>query len=524
MKLLTPLHSLKQYITSNLVIKGTLILTIAGFSTRMIGFYNRIFLSGLIGATQIGIYQLILPLYMVAFALTNYGNELALTKLVSEYKGRNDYASIQSFFQICFSCNLVLGVITSVLLYHHADWICIHLLNAPECVPCVQIICLGVPFMSMKGAIHGFFLGLEKSSIHGISDFIEQAFKVLSLLLISNYICIRNDYDAAFALWGVVIGDVVAFLFSIAALRHHQHKNKNLYQTQKTSIYPRQILSLFFKNSVPLTTNRLALTVLQSIESIMIPTVLLIYYKDSSASLAHYGTFTGMAFPFIMFPSTITNALSTMLLPAVSSAQSTLNRNYLTNLCEKSMHFCLTIGFFSFVSFYMFGNEIGMFFFQNKEAGIYLYQLSFLCPLIYIATTLASILNGLGFATANLLFTGIATIIRISFIQFAIPQLGMTGYIIGLFASYLFLTFACLYKVQKQINFELHFLDSIFLPCCTFTVLGSIIYYLYQRLTQQITFERSGHVILLITTIMVFGIISIPLFLRTIYKVRQQPH
>ena len=36
---------------------GTVILTISNFLSRLIGFYNRIFLAGMIGAHQIGIYQ-----------------------------------------------------------------------------------------------------------------------------------------------------------------------------------------------------------------------------------------------------------------------------------------------------------------------------------------------------------------------------------------------------------------------------------------------------------------------------------
>ena len=513
----------KKKITGNLVIKGTLILTIAGFTTRIIGFYNRIFLSGLIGATQLGIYQLILPLYMVAFAFTNYGNELALTKLVSEYKSRHDYITVQAFFRICFFFNLVLGLFTSTIMYQNADWICVHILKAPDCVPCIRIICFGIPFMAMKGAIHGYFLGLDKSSVHGISDLFEQLAKILGLYLIAKFICIRNSYDATFALWGIVIGDVVAFIYSVSVLFHHNHNNKILYNKQNKSIYPRQIVSLFLKNAVPLTTNRLALTILQSIESIMIPSVLLIYYKDSISSLAHYGTFTGMAFPFIMFPSTITNALSTMLLPAVSSAKSTLDKNYLTTLCEKSIHFCLLIGIFSFTTFYTYGNDIGLLFFQNKEAGTYLYQLSFLCPLIYLATTLASVLNGLGHATSNLLFTVIATIIRIGFIQLAIPRFGMSGYILGLFASYLFLTFACLHKVQQQIAFCIYFLESIFLPYCTFTILGAFFYYLYQKVLLEIVPDDGWKILSLMITILLLGIISFPPFLRTIYKARQQP-
>jgi len=522
MKNLTLFRTMKQSIASNLVIKGTLILTITGFTTRIIGFYNRIFLSGLIGATEMGIYQLILPLYMIAFSFANYGNELALTKLVSEYKSRHDYATVKAFFRICFTCNLILGTSIATIMYQNATWLCTHILKNSECAPCLQIICLGIPFMSMKGAIHGYFLGLGKSSIHGISDFIEQAFKILGLYWIARYICIRNHYDAAFALWGVVIGDIVAFLYSIIVYIKHRHKQKQLFQNPKAPIYPRQTLTLFFKNSIPFTTNRLALTVLQSIESIMIPSVLLMYYHNSSASLAHYGTFTGMAFPFIMFPSTITNALSTMLLPAVSSAKSTLNLDYLSKLCEKSMHFCLTIGFFSFVTFYMYGNDIGLLFFQNKEAGTYLYQLSFLCPLIYLATTLASVLNGLGYMSYNLIFTVLANIIRITFIQFTIPTIGMTGYIIGLFVSYLFLTFACLYKVQQYITFQLHFIDSILLPCSAFSILGAGFYYVYQKALLHLTLNNHSSIMLLIMTIALFGIVSLPPFLQNMYKEHHQ--
>ncbi len=514
------LRNIKQRITSNLVIKGTLILIIAGFSTRIIGFYNRIFLSGLIGATEMGIYQLILPLYMVAFSFTTYGSELALTKLVSEYSSRKEYGTVQSMFRICFILNLLLGLTTATIMYQNANWLCTYILKAPECTPCLKVVCYGIPFMAMKGAIHGYFLGLEKPSVHGISDFLEQVAKVLGLYLVATYICVKNSYNATFALWGIVIGEIIAFLYSILSLIHHRSKNRYLYTTP--SIHQEKCIHIFLKNSIPLTTNRLSLTTLQSLESIMIPSALLLFYNSSTESLTHYGVFTGMAFPFIMFPSTITNALSTMLLPAVSSAQSNLEKGYLSKLCEKSMHFCLLIGVFSFITFYIFGEDIGFLLFQNKEAGTYLYQLSFLCPLIYLATTLASILNGLGYATSNLLYTMIATIIRISFIQLAIPTLGMFGYTIGLFVSYLFLTFACLHKVQKQVTFQLHFFDSIFLPGCTFTILGAAFYYLYQIIqTKQLINQQ---ILLLIGIVVCFGLTSIPPFVKSICKARPQPH
>ena len=54
-------------------VQGTLILTAANIFSRFIGFYNRIFLAGLIGAHQMGVYQLIFPIYLVGFALCFHG-------------------------------------------------------------------------------------------------------------------------------------------------------------------------------------------------------------------------------------------------------------------------------------------------------------------------------------------------------------------------------------------------------------------------------------------------------------------
>ncbi|MBE5941969.1 MAG: hypothetical protein E7264_05435 [Lachnospiraceae bacterium] len=514
----------KTFIQNNIVIKGTLILILTGIITRIIGFYNRIFLSDLIGATQLGIYQLILPMYMIAFALTNYGNEIALTKLTSEHKGKRDYCSIHAFFIICFLSNILLASLLSIIIYQNAEWICIHILHANNCEDALKIICVGIPFMSMKGCIHGYFLGLGKAGVHGISDFIEQAVKVLSVFIIATFFCIKNQYNVNLALWGVVISDIFAFLYSFIMLRIDNHKNKAYYMACQKAYPTKKQLFTFLSNSIPLTTNRLALTILQGIESIIIPSVLFIYYNDSDISLAHYGIFTGMAFPFIMFPATITNALSTMILPVVSYATSASDTKQLSNLCEKSLHFCLLIGVFSFTIFYIYGIDIGYLFFQNKEAGIYLYQLSFLCPFIYLATTLASIINGLGHANYNLLFTVIATLIRITFIQFFVPNIGLSGYTLGLFISYCYLTTASFIKLQKIIQLPLHFIKKIFIPWFSFILVGSVSYCIFRRIITSYTLSHLSELLLLIGIIGIIAFICVLPLIKIIYKAPQQPH
>lgn len=479
-KLISKTHN---KISNSPVLKGTVILTVTGLITRFIGFYNRIFLNHLIGAKELGIYQLIFPLYMVVFSLTTMGNELALTKLVSEYIGRNDRKNATNFFKLCLAVNLILGTICALLLYFNADFISLNILNATSCGECLRLISIGIPFMAMKGAIHGYFLGLEKSEIHGISDFLEQTTKVFGLYIISAYLIKERHFTASFAVIGIVLGEIVSFLYSLICIMiEFKRQGKN----NSPAIHRQTLIRLFFKNALPLTANRFSLTVLQSTEAILIPTFLLKYYNDSALSLTIYGTFTGMAFPFIMFPATLTNSLSTMLLPAVSKAGSELKTDYLKNLTERSIRFCLMVGLFSGITFYIFGNAMGNMFFNNQEAGIFLYQLSFLCPLIYLATTLASILNGLGFASHNLFLTIISTGIRLAFIIFTIPKIGITGYAAGLFVSYLFLTFASLVKLKGNVCFELKFLRDIISPLIFFAATGFISYIVYDKTNSSI--------------------------------------
>ena len=66
-----------------LLLRGTLLLTIAGILSRIMGFFYRIFLANTIGAEGLGIYQMIFPIYSVCFSLCASGIETATSKLVA---------------------------------------------------------------------------------------------------------------------------------------------------------------------------------------------------------------------------------------------------------------------------------------------------------------------------------------------------------------------------------------------------------------------------------------------------------
>ena len=63
------------------LLTGTLNLTLAGFLSRLIGFFYRAFLSQTFGEEGMGIYQLLAPVMALSFYLTAACIQTAISKI-----------------------------------------------------------------------------------------------------------------------------------------------------------------------------------------------------------------------------------------------------------------------------------------------------------------------------------------------------------------------------------------------------------------------------------------------------------
>lgn len=432
--------------TKNSIIKGTFILTAAGILSRFLGFYNRIFLTNLFGARELGIYQMIFPIYMVIFSFCCQGIQTALTRQVA----RPDFSESTSrscLLRTACIISVTLSLICSILVFFGSQWISLKILHSSECANCLRILSLAFPFVSIKGCLIGYYIGIQKSGVTAWSQFIEQVAKIGGVYLLATFL-LHSEPKAYFAVYGVVIGEILSCLWMIISYIHTKRKEpactgkcspKNLYRKELA------------KDAIPLTTNRLSLTALQSLEAILIPHMLNLYFQNGDASLILYGTLTGMVLPCIMFPTTLTSSLATMLLPAISSEYKNEHLITIRNIVRKSIGFCIIIGIVSTIFLLLFGKWAGNFLFDSPTAGELLFQFALLCPFIYLSSCLASIMNGIGKAPLNLLFSIMGIGIRIGFILWLVPQIGLTGYMWGMMISYLIQTGLLTYTIYQFI-------------------------------------------------------------------------
>ena len=122
-----------------------------------------------------------------------------------------------------------------------------------------------------------------------------------------------------------------------------------------------------------------------------------------------FGIVTGIVLPVILFPNTVTNAMASLLLPAVAEAEEVHDYRAVSGAIKKSLEYCLLLGLFSGLVFGVCGNQIGSLLFNDIEAGGYIQSFAILCPLMYIQSLLAGALKWLGKMNETLLHHVIAS-------------------------------------------------------------------------------------------------------------------
>lgn len=434
------------------IIKGTLILTIAGIATKFLGFYNRIFLTRTIGVKEIGIYQLVFPLYILAFSISCSGLATALTKHISYFLGQNKHRSMNRIARFCFLLSIGTSLIVCSFIYLFSEFLCTNILKNSDCIPLLRTIIIAIPFVAFKAGLNAFFVGVDKPGFQGITNFFEQIARIGTGMFLAH-IWASDRLNAMLAVIAVVTGEIAAtFLATIFFV-----VNKNKYMpvvkyTDKSNDNATGIVKPYVMDAVPITTNNLMLTLFSSLETILIPAMLYYYYMNSDKSMEIYGIITGIVIPFLLFPATITTSLSTMLLPAVSYARAKSNVPLIVEAIKKSLMFCFVLGLLSWGFYMFFGKILCIFTFKNEYAGVILQKISFLCPLIYISGNMSAILNGMGKAFGNLMINVAGLVVRIIITVTLVPTYGITAYFLGMTLSYIFLDACMLVMAFRSLN------------------------------------------------------------------------
>lgn len=429
------------------IIKGAFILTLTGFFTRFIGFFYRVFLSQSFGEENVGLYQLIFPVYALCFSLCCAGIETAVARNVATSSSLGDKKRAASFLYCGLFLALLPSCILMLFLQREANFIASCFLGDPRCAPLLTIVSYSIPFAAIHSCICGYYIGFKKTKIPAVSQLIEQIARVGSVFFLYRFFMERSlPVSISLAAIGLVIGEVFSSLFSLRAFQ--KEEKRHFFKPSATTFGKwKSGMGGILQTSLPLTGNRVLLNILQSTEAVSIPARLQMFGFSVSDSLSIYGVLTGMALPCILFPSAITASISTMLLPTVAEIQAAGSIKKLKEVIQKVFFSCFALGLTCCLIFLLFGGLAGRLLFHSQLAGQFIVTLAWMCPFLYTNSTLLSIINGLGKANISFFFNTSGLLFRIASVFFMIPLFGIRGYLWGLLISQAAVFILCLFYV-----------------------------------------------------------------------------
>lgn len=454
-------------------IKGTLILTLTGLLSRVIGFFYRIYLSRLFGEEGMGIYQLLSPVLALSFSLCAAGIQTAISKYVAASVAKGNCKDSYRYLFTGLFLSLLLSVPCMLLLLMFSDFVAVHFLLEARTASMLRIIALSIPAGAVHSCINGYYYGIKKTMLPSSTQIIEQFMRFFCVLA-ADFLARRSHTVPHInaAVVGLVVGECAAMLISLLAIYFRFYREEA--GAGKSSLpcpnagggkhsMPMSNAGAFgisrfcaVKNllvlAFPLTVSRIVVNLLQSVEAVAIPSRLCRYGYDSVTALSVYGVLTGMALPLLFFPNALTGSMSLLLLPMVSEADAKGNTDAVKNTTLKTIYSCLLLGAACTLFFFLSGPFLGRFLFHSELAGRYIRSLSLLCPFLYLCTTLSGILHGLGKAVSVFFVNVFSLSLRLLFVFFLIPSFGIDCYILSMILSQLLSAFFYLFLLYRKWN------------------------------------------------------------------------
>ena len=413
-------------------------LTGSGLISRILGFFYRIFLSQAIGASGLGLYQLIFPVFTLCLAISASGIQTAISRYVASKKDGH------RFLWCGMLLSIVLSGILSVFIYWLAPWIASDILKEPRTTDLLRLVSFALIPSAIHACFNGYYYGKKNSTPPALCQIIEQLARVFGTFVIYQVLQEQGrTLEPIHAVWGIVISEFAGLLVNVTSYLWRKEPRTFSFPI----LEPIKALGIM---AIPLTLNHVLMTLSHSLEHLLLPQQLMIFGYSSDEALGHFGILMGMALSVIFFPSAITNSLSVLLLPRISETKSRGDICAALDTIKGALCCGVVLGSLCTFLFLFTANWFGTYIFQNTLAGFYIRVLSILCPFMYTSGLLSSIVNGLGYASLTLACNLTGCAIRIFAIWFLVPRYGMYAYIISLIVAAVVVTVELLVVVKRK--------------------------------------------------------------------------
>ena len=470
--------------------KSVALITTFSIITRALGLLLKIYISREISAEALGTYQIAISAFGLFLVFLSSGLPLIISKKTSSSPKSTGSVVYAGFLISTFACLLI--CIFVAFFPNIFDTI----FGQKESTITLMFLLPAVVGTAIYVAFRGAFWGQKDFFTLGLIEFIEQVIRIVICLILFNIsLPISGQNIVALSL------SVACICSSIVGIIIY-YKKGNRIDRKLTSFKP------LIKESLPITFVRTISNVVAFGVSLIVPLFLIRSGTPKNVAISEFGIATGMVMPLITIAGTIIGSISTALIPEISNINNNRSDYQIKSAISASMLICTIIT----PIFIAFGNEIGLFLYNSKEAGkMLVYSSAMIIPLGLSQIT-TSVLNGTGKEKVSMIIYLLSSIFLFASIILLPKYIGIYSLIVGLNLSAIFTLIINLIYIRKSLNKELFktillSLLSMIIP----TIIGRLTYNIisiYFTLFFSLLFSIIITLLTLIMMLMVLGLIK----------------
>lgn len=409
-------------------------MTAVTLAIRYVSVAFNVYVTNKIGSVAMGLFTLISSVYGFALTLATSGISLATTKLVSEALGKfgekEKGSHVRAIMKKSLVFSFIISLAVSVFLYIFAPFISEELLKDLRTLSSLRILAFSLVPIALSSSMSGYFIAMRKVHKNAAVQVFGQAIKIFfSIYLLTTFFA--NDVESACLaiVIGGTVAEILSFLIHLVSFVTDLKRCNKECSIAKKSLLAKKLIPF----TLPVAFSAYVRSALVTVEHLLIPWGLEKSGSGRDASLAAYGTVHSIVFPLLLFPSAISSSFAGLLVPEISESAASKDYERIDRIIGRVLKTVLIYSIGVAGIMICLSNEFGNVFLSEQSAVKYILLVSPLIPVMYLDTSVDSILKGLGYQFYCMVINIVDALLSVILVWILLPKYGIMGYIVTVY-------------------------------------------------------------------------------------------
>ncbi len=497
------------------LVGGVSVLALAGLICKVVGVLYRIPLAAYIGGEGLGLYSKVFQSYNLLLTISSAGIPVAISRMVSHYVTRDDPRTARRIFLVALWTLTALGLMAAVCLAAGSQAMA-DFAGAPEIGIGYVAIAPSLLLVCIMSALRGYMQGHRKMMPTAISQLIEQVGKLAVALPLA--IAGMNKGGAALGAAGMLLGTSIAEAAALVFMMIAHLRARGEFAAIRQNPGCEELSIPFIGKrllfiAVPITIGACIVPLAGWIDSFMVTNLMEADGMAHQEAVIRYGLYSSVVLSLINVPTAVAMAVSTNLVPDISSGCARGDREYVAKESLTGLRLAAVIGYPCAVGMSLMAKPILYLLFSAKytaaqlDLAAQILELSALTiGLFTLVQATSGILQGCGRQRIPMytLAAGVACKILLNWLLIGTPDINIHGAPIASLVCYFVSMVPNLYFVQKYTGCRLDVKELLVQPGLATALMAVVVLILRTMLGA----ERLNHSFLLTGLVVLCAVLA----------------